>query len=210
MTPRRLVRIFDGGSLPSSPDHFFLAHPVELDGTETEGAAGSYAVDSSQTIVVDVIGSAPSAGDILSATMVGGRWVAERTGNPATGTLDCSPCGLPRRNLTLSWVNPLSGNGSTALSYDSSSVSWTSNCTNNLRFTLLCTGGQIEFRVTYWLSGSCPGPGTTQYCSNLRPSPFGLTIQNYSCSPFSLTLGLTSSTCPTITGSGFTQFTVTN
>ena len=38
-TARRLVQIFDGGSMPSSPDHFFFSHPVELDGTETEGGA---------------------------------------------------------------------------------------------------------------------------------------------------------------------------
>ena len=35
-------------------------------------------VDASQSIVVDVLGHAPSAGDILTAYAVGGRWVAER------------------------------------------------------------------------------------------------------------------------------------
>jgi hypothetical protein len=208
-TARRLVQIFDGGSMPSSPDHFFLAHPVELDGAEVEGGSGSPIVDSSQTIVVDVLGSTPSAGDILSAYMVGGRWVAERSGASSTGALTCSPCSIPRQNLTVSWINILSGNGSTTLAYTAAPPSWTSACSNDLQYTLVCTGGQIEFKVTYWVAGSCPGPGTTQYCSNLRTAPLGLTTYNYSCSPFSLTFRLTSSSCPTITSSGYTQFTIT-
>ena len=69
--------------MPSSPDHFFLAHPVELDGRGRGSTAPI--VDSSQTIVVDVLGSSPSTGDILSAFMIGGRWVAERTGASSTG-----------------------------------------------------------------------------------------------------------------------------
>ena len=40
-TPRRLVQIYNGGSMPSSPDHFFLAYPIELDGAETEGGTGT-------------------------------------------------------------------------------------------------------------------------------------------------------------------------
>jgi hypothetical protein len=79
-TPRRLVQIFDGGSMPSSPDHFFLAYPIELDGAETEGGTGTPVGDASQQIVVDVLGHAPSAGDILTAYAVGGRWVGGRTG----------------------------------------------------------------------------------------------------------------------------------
>jgi hypothetical protein len=203
------VQIFDGGSMPSSPDHFFLANPVELDGPEVEGGSGSPVVDSSQTIVVDVLGSSPSAGDILSAYMVGGRWVAERTGSSATGSLTCSPCPIPKQNLTISWVNILRGNGSTTLIYTPSPPSWVSACSNNLQYILQCTGGQIELQITYWVTGVCPGPGTTQYCSNLRPAPLGLTVFSYSCSPFSMTLHLTSSSCPTVTSGGYTQFTIT-
>jgi hypothetical protein len=208
-TARQLVQIFDGGSMPSSPDHFFLAHPVELDGAEVEGGSGSPIVDSSQTIVVDVLGSSPSAGDFLSAYMVGGRWVAERTGASSTGALTCSPCPIPSQNLIVSWINILRGNGSTTLTYAPSPPSWTSACLNGLQYILLCTSGQIEFQVTHWVTGSCPGPGTTQFCSNLRAAPLGLTTYSYSCSPFSLTFRLTSSSCPTVTNSGYTQFTIT-
>src|ERR1700722_4500083 len=77
-TPRRLVQIFNGGSMPSSPDHFFLAYPIELDGAETEGGTGTPVDDTSQPIIVDVLGHVPSAGDILTAYAIGGRWVAER------------------------------------------------------------------------------------------------------------------------------------
>jgi hypothetical protein len=117
VTARQLVQIFDGGSMPSSPDHFFLAHPVELDGAEVEGGSGAPIVDSSQTIVVDVLGSSPSTGDILSAFMIGGRWVAERTGASSTGALMCWPCPIPRQNLIVSWINLLRGIGSTTLTY---------------------------------------------------------------------------------------------
>ena len=79
-TARRLVQIHDGGSMPSAADHFFLAYPIELDGTEAEGGTGTPVVDASQPIIVDVLGHAPSAGDILTAYAVGGRWVAERAG----------------------------------------------------------------------------------------------------------------------------------
>lgn len=209
VTTRRLVQVFDGGSMPTSSDHFFLAYPVELDGALVEGGSGSPVVDSSQTIVVDVLGSSPAAGDMLSAYMIGGRWVAERGGASSTGALTCSPCPIPRQNLIVSWTNILLGNGSTTLTYTPSPPSWTSACSNGLQYILLCTGGQIEFQVTSWVTGSCPGPGTTQYCSNLRLAPLGLTTYSYSCSPFSLTFRLTASSCPTMTSSGYTQFTIT-
>ncbi len=78
-TPRRLVQVYNGGAMPSQPDHYYLANPVYLNGAETEGGTGSPSVDTSQTIVVDVLGKAPSAGDYLTAYAVGGRWVAELT-----------------------------------------------------------------------------------------------------------------------------------
>jgi len=78
-TPRRLVQVYNGGAMPSEPDHFYLTNPAYLNGAETEGGTGSPSVDTSQTIVVDVLGKAPSAGDYLTAYAVGGRWVAELT-----------------------------------------------------------------------------------------------------------------------------------
>ncbi len=207
-TPRRLVQIFNGGSMPSSPDHFFLAYPIEVDGAETEGGTGTPVDDASQPIVVDVLGHAPSAGDILTAYAVGGRWVAERGQSSGGGSLACSPCNIPAQNLTLSWVNPISGNGSTALVYATTPASWTSGCSNGLLYKLICTGGEVELRVIYFMTGSCP-TGTQQYCSNLRVTPYGLTLSSYNCSPFAMTFLSKSAACPAITGSGYTQFTIT-
>jgi hypothetical protein len=204
---RRLVQVYNGGSMPSSPGHFFLAYPLELDGAEVEGGTATLVVDTTQTIVVNVLGHAPSAGDILTAYAVGGRWVAERGGSSG-GSSACAPCRIPAQNLTLSWVNVISGNGSTTLKYAATPTSWTSACSNGLLYKLLCTAGQVELRVIYFTSGSCP-TGTQQYCSNLRVTPFGLTLSSYSCSPFSMTFLSRSSGCPTITNSGYTQFTIT-
>jgi hypothetical protein len=207
-TPRRLVQIFSGGSMPSSPDHFFLAYPIELDGAETEGGAGTPVVDASQPITIDVLGHAPSAGDILTAYAVGGRWVAERAGLNSGGSLACSPCNIPTQNLTLSWVNLISGNGSTTLNYATTTASWTSGCSNGLLYTLVCTGGLVEFRVIYFTTGSCP-TGSQQYCSNLRVTPFGLTLSRFTCSPFSMTFLPNALGCPAITNTGYTKFTIT-
>jgi len=84
-TPRQLVQIYNGGSMVSQPDHFFLSHPVYLNGVAAEGGLGGPSVDVSQTIVVDVIGKAPSVGDQLVAYAVGGRWVAELTSSQEQG-----------------------------------------------------------------------------------------------------------------------------
>jgi hypothetical protein len=126
-----------------------------------------------------------------------------------TPTFPCSPCAIPEENLTLSYVNILEGNGSITLDYTASPLSWTSACLYGFQFDLLCSGGDIEFRAIYWLTGSCPGPGTTQYCSNLRASPLTLTLASYTCSPFSLTFTVTSGGCEAVASAGFTSFTIT-
>jgi hypothetical protein len=208
-TVRRLVQIFDGGSMPTSPDHFFLSYPVEVGGSEIEGGSSSQQADTSQTIPVVVLGQAPSPGDLLTAYAVGGRWVAER-GSGTSGNLSCYPCALPRQNLTVSWVNTISGNGQTILAYSAVPPSWTSGCSKGLQYKLLCTGGQLEFRVIYWTTGACPDLTTSQYCSNLRGTPFGLTLlSGYSCMPLNLTFMVSVSTCPAVSAAGYQSFTVT-
>jgi hypothetical protein len=207
-TARRLVQIHDGGAIPLAADHFFLAYPIELDGEEAEGGTGTPVINASQPIIVDVLGHAPSAGDILTAYAVGGRWVAEGPGLSGGGSIACTPCNIPTQNLTLSWVNPISGNGSTTLTYATTPRSWTSGCSNGLLYKLVCTGGQVELRVIYFTNGSCPS-GTQQYCSNLRATPFGLTLSSFTCSPFSMTFLVQTSGCPAITDTGYTKFTIT-
>ena len=97
ITARRLVQVYNGGSMPSSPDHVYLTHPVELDGTEEEGGSASPNVDTTTTIPVVVLWNAPAVGDILTAYGAGGRWVAERGGTPGTGSLTCGACTIPGR-----------------------------------------------------------------------------------------------------------------
>jgi len=208
---RCALQIYDGGMMPSSGNKIFLGYPVTFTDTEGEGMPQSASPDTSTSTPVYVLGTmAPSVGDILPAYAVGGRWVAERGSSNGSGTVGCSPCDIPQTNLTLSWVNPLSGNGSTMLTYTPIPVSWvTSACFNGLKAELVCTGGQLELRVIYWISGACPGPGLTQYCSNLRATPFGLTLSSYTCSPFSMIFQSRSAGCPAITLSGYTSFTVT-
>lgn len=89
---RRLVQVYNAGDMPASNDHFFATHPVEINGSETEGGAGTPVVDTSTTLYVDVLGTTvPSVGDILTAYAVGGRWVAER----GSGGCGCCSCLCP-------------------------------------------------------------------------------------------------------------------
>ena len=275
-TARRLVQVYNGGSMGSSPDLFYLTHPVELDGSETEGGSYTPTEDTDQTIAVDVLWHAPSAGDLLTAYAVGGRWVAERggpctikicvtcsgssvgsgatvavtgvgsyttddtgcvsfsatagdyavtitsAGNPdysSTPHLSCgansievcstpcSPCGIPKTNLTLSWTNILSGNGSTTLTYNSGTQQWTASCVDEQSYEVLCESGEITLVITYYLSGTCP-TGQSAECSSARANPFGLTQTSYTCSPFSITW-TTDPDCPDVEGAGFIDFTVT-
>jgi hypothetical protein len=210
---RRLVQVFNGGAMGNAPDLFYLSHPVELDGPEIEGGTGTPAADTTQTIPVVVLGHVPSVGDILPAFAVGGRWVAER-GGTGSQSFACSPCAIPNQNLTISWVNPLAGNGSDTLVYNATGPSWATGCSggagvgNQLLFKLFCTGGQIELRVYYFVSGSCP-TGQSNYCSNLRTQGSQLVLSHYTCgSGFTLTFTSTTQSCPTLSGSGFTSFVV--
>ena len=213
-TVRRLVQIYSGGALPASADRFYLSHPVELDGTESEGKVGAATVDATQTIPVVVLGRAPSVGDVLPAFSVGGRWVAERGGNDGQ-SLVCSPCLIPARNLTISWVNSLTGNGSDTLVYSAVGPTWTTGCSggagvgNKLLFKLYCTGGTVELRVFFFVTGACPD-GETEYCSNLQSPGSQLTLNSYVCDDgFTLAFTLTELSCPAVSSSGFTGFIIT-
>jgi hypothetical protein len=160
---------------------------------------------------VVVIGSTvPSVGDYLTAYAVGDRWVAERGSGSGFGFLNCSPCQIPETDLTLSWTNAFTGNGSTTLFYPGGVGPWASTgCPDNgLEFSLGCTAGTIELKAFYFVVGACPS-GTTDYCSNLRPPTRQLDLIASTCSPFSLTFQVGSGDCPTLFGFGNTNFVVT-
>ncbi len=208
VTARRLVQVYDGGSMPTQAGLVYLTNPVELDGNESEGGSATANVDTSTTIPVVVLWGTPQVGDILTAYAVGGRWVAERSGASIQAGYPCGQCQIPRQNLTVSWTNLILGNGATPLVYSGTpTTQWVSACASQLLYEIVCTQNQVEFRVYYFVSGSCPS-GQSQYCSTIRSNPFGLTQTNLTCSPFLLTCTVTSASCPNLASNGYTSFTI--
>ena len=131
--------------------------------------------------MVVIGGTPPQAGDLLVALAVGGRWVAESRAGASSPVLSCSPCNIPKKNLTLSWTNSLIGAGSTPLVYVPPGQ-WNSACTNQLLFSLACPGSWITLSVTYFLSGYCP-TGQSQSCVSPGYDPFTLSLDSIHVQP---------------------------
>jgi hypothetical protein len=206
---RQLVQVYNGGAMPTVVPAVYFTHPVIATGFEAEGAVATLTADTATTIPVVVLNAVPSVGDYLTAYAVGGRWVSEETNPNVVHVLPCAPCNLPQTNLTISWTNPLTGNGSATMVYSASPDKWVTGCCDGgLFFELLCTGGGIELRVFFFTSGVCP-TGTTSFCSNLQAAPLELVFSNHTCSPLSLVFEVNGAECPTLFSDGNTQFTVT-
>jgi hypothetical protein len=63
-------------SYPSTAAVFFASNPTEIDGSEVEGGAASYAADPMQVVYVLNVGTqVPPVGTRVVAHNVGGRWV---------------------------------------------------------------------------------------------------------------------------------------
>jgi hypothetical protein len=209
ITARQLVQVYDGGSMGAAAELYYLGHPVLVTGAEAEGGTATLTVDSATTIPVVVLGHAPSVGDFLTAYAVGGRWVAERGGSSGGGGISCLPCVIPAEDLTVSWVNLLSGDGSAPLIYTTGPSAWTASCVDDgLIFKLGCNSGNIELRITFFIAGDCPD-GESNYCSNFGEPPFQLTLASHTCSPFSLTFTVGEDACPAVYGAGNTVITIT-
>ena len=130
----------------------------------------------------------------------------------------CSPCPIPKKDLTISWVNPLTGNGSDTLVYNG--TSWATGCSggagagNQVVFSLACTGGNVILIATFYTSGTCP-TGAHSSCttngsvgSELIP---GTTIcGDTPGTPFSMTVTLTNVSCPALSVNGYTSFTISD
>jgi hypothetical protein len=121
--PVMIGQVFDGGSMPTSLDHYFLVHPVEIDGDPTEGGSGTPAVDAASAVPVDVIGTrVPSAGDYLKCFFIGGRWVAESGGGHVVAVCpNCVACDGIRMALDGTVTDD---NGTAAIHYDLASSNW--------------------------------------------------------------------------------------
>lgn len=107
-TSRMLCQVFNGGSIPTGTNAVFLTNPVFVDGTEGEGTSASFHTDVTRSVPVLVIGSrVPVAGDMLIASYVGGKWVAESRVSPSSTrylTLTFNGCvssGLPNVSVTI-------------------------------------------------------------------------------------------------------------
>jgi hypothetical protein len=207
---RLAVQVYNGGSMPSSLPAVFFTHPVLITGSETEGGSGTLTADTATTVPVVFIGSTvPSVGDYATAYAVGCRWVAERGGSSGGGSVPCSPCNIPAENLTISWTNPLSGDGSATMIYNSGTELWTTGCVDGgFQFRLGCNAGTLELRAIFFTGGGCPN-GTSNFCSNLRSAPLTLTFSTHTCSPFSLAYTVAESGCPALFSPGNTQFVIT-
>ena len=205
-TPRILVQVYDGGAIPTTADKVFLTHLVESDADDLEGATPTFSADADQTIPVVVVNAPAQAGDYLVAHAIGGRWVAEKSTTSAG--FPCGSCRIPKSNLTVSWTNYLIGDGSTTLVYSPPST-WQSACTNDAIYQLGCNDGQVELRVIYFISGVCP-TGQSQYCSNLRSSPFALTETGLTCGDSFLMTLTCGAACSNLSTSGYTSFTVSS
>lgn len=190
--------------MPTLPDRVYLFNPViGVDADDTEGATPSFSVDTSDTIPVVVLGHAPSVGDYVTAYMVGGRWATEHLSSQSATcySLFCAPCSIPKGNLTVSWVNGTSGNGSAVLVYSATPTpTWSvAGVDGGLTFTLDCNAGRNELKVRSGIN----------LCSNLNTAPATLTLAASTCIPFSITFNVTNAGCPSVFGAGNTQFVVT-
>jgi hypothetical protein len=198
---RQLVCVYNGGAMPSEPDRFYLTHPAYLNGAETEGGAGSLSVDTSQTIVVDVLGKAPSAGEYLTAYAVGGRWLADLTSNQTSkGCIQFLGCnGLPLQGVIASiygrqggtlLAGPLTSNaqGKVCPNLDSGQY-WVDTTAT------AATGFPLDRYVWTAMSWGLPAGGTSFWPVTL--------VEGYGCCP-SITFPLPTTLFLTVCGQTFT------
>jgi hypothetical protein len=200
-TARRLVKIYDGGSIPTGQsDKFYLTNPAEVDGSETEGGSYTPSPDTAQTIPVVILGTAAMAGDLVVAHAIGGRWFGERR-HTGIALTTCGSCSIPLADLTLT----TSGTGT-----------FGGGCFN-LNLTLIKGGGADPFSewstaegqftcgshfYYYWTlncitnvptlrfyQGASSGGETLAYSSNAADHVSTMTTDSQTCGdPFSWTM----------------------
>lgn len=203
-TPRFLGLVVDGGAIPTGVERYALLQPVRLDGGDVAGASWLPTADASRAIPVVWLGpKAPHAGDLAVAHAVGGRWVADRSGD--SDTVTCSGCEIPKTDLTLTTTNSLSGVHSVPLAFDGVDA-WETGCTNQIIFRLACAGGVRTFGASHFVGGSCPS-GSRVTCTGGVSSPSGLTLTTSSCSP--LLLEYSAAACASLAAQGYTKLAIT-
>jgi hypothetical protein len=163
-------KVFDNGHLPTTTGNYYAVHPVTVGGTESEGSAGTFSVDTASTVFFLVICSkAPIVGDVLIARSIDGRWVAE-WGQSLAGLFHTIPgCGctdIPT-NLTLTCSNHFNSYisvddtltyGPTPAAYAPAGLgansflgdtTWTDPITGqSVRYALICDVGTARYALT--------------------------------------------------------------
>ena len=126
-----------------------------------------------------------------------------------TPSQPCGPCAIPEANITISWVNPLTGNGSTTMIYTASPQAWEALCLDGaITATMKCIGGAIQLLITYY-GATCPASPIAS-CSNTGSRPNKITLASSSCLPsFSLVFTVNGTDCPQVYSLGYTSFTIT-
>ncbi len=181
-TPRRLVQIYNGGSMPSQPNHVYLAHPVELDGVELSGGAATPTADSSQSLPVIVLGHAPLAGDLLTAHAVAGRWVAYRGATPVpSASLQIVGCSGPIAGIAVTisssptstpfFSGSTNSNGMVDFNIASAGVYWVGTSYNGGFPLNRYAWGSKYLYLTAGLTVVAPGPISGYYCCSTMSFP---------------------------------------
>ena len=115
--------------------------------------------------------------------MAGATYSVPRWTEPGWGFSCGTPCPLPRKNLTVSWTNVTSGNGSGTLVWTQSTKTWEMACSGTgLRIQLSMTGNQtLGFTVrTYGSPTDCSGVAAFwSYGTNIQ-------LASYVCEPLYL------------------------
>jgi hypothetical protein len=151
-----------------------------------------------------VVGSvAPRAGELITVYASGGRWISEIGGRLAN--VPCGECNVPRGDLTLTMTNSLLETHSVSMLFNGIDE-WTTRCVNQAVFRLSCRSGAETFSASYFVGGPCL-TGNPATCIGSGASPFGLTLTIQSCDPF--LLQYTTTSCPSLSGQGYTKLTIT-
>lgn len=121
---------------------------------------------------------------------------------------NCGGCDIPDSNLTVTWHNGVTGDGSAPLVFNGIN-SWKSACSgggfNQRIFSVGCNSGAVEFRVTSFISGTCPD-GITVFCSTFGGT---LTRTSLTCgSGFLMEVSVNDHSCPDLFENGYTGFTI--
>ena len=189
----RLVKVYSGGSIPTTVPAFFLTHPVGLGGTEDEGDVPTQTEDTAETIPVYVLGpDAPVAGDLLAAHATGGRWVAWFGAGTQPVEAKCCQCfyrdgiygnwpglpgGIADANITLTLDATFGGGTTFTLAPKINECAWVGSCfyhptgagAGYYRWSFAAGLGYFQLDLSFY--------GSSSDCSSGIPgSPYALRI----------------------------------